>query len=777
MKTLQQIEPRTDINLLPGDATAVCVITGPGSYYLTADISGAAGKDTIRVASAGRVTIDLNGFALTNTGTDRSAIALFSANDAVVIRDGIILCSGGTSTRAVGGSGTRVICENLAIVGSTGATVLSLGDDSSVTRCRITQGGITAGLRSVVHDTRVHGTTEMILSLGDDSEAVRVQYAAGRGQLSVGNRGLIADCQVNVLTGPPAFLINGTVVQAGLGAVVRNCTITGGNASGNALGVGSNSLVSGCRISSVFRDGIVAGTAENVTVESCVVQGNGRDAITLGSNARVRDCTVASSGSEGIQVGENSVITGCSVSAGGGTGGIVSIAENVEVSHCAVKGVTAGSGISILSGSVTDCTVTGTTNGPGIQVTQRSIVSRNRSESNGVVTTNPQAGIRVIGPNNRIENNQLVNNAGFGLEITGAAGDGQSRDRQSRTWEQRRSIPVQHCRRECGGRDRSPGQHGDGYASLGELRPVASSAVIRIALLLLAVSLSGFAQAASTINSTEAYSYGANIGWMNWRPSIAEGVEIDEYVLSGFIYGANVGWIDTGDGTPGNNRQYSNTSAADFGVNYQIDPGLPGKAILRGFAYGANIGWINFENAGNPRLRFSDGRLEGYAYSANCGWINLGDGTFAVRTDSIAPGPDSDADGMADAFEFQFLGGIEGDPDADGDGDGTTNLEEYLAGTNPMLAGDELRLISIDIIAMGSTTTSTELIWASTLSRLYAIDSTTDLTDPDSWIDLGLDTGPNSIIPSIGSDTTRTVMTSNATRRFFRVRAIRPLVP
>jgi hypothetical protein len=98
---------------------------------------------------------------------------------------------------------------------------------------------------------------------------------------------------------------------------------------------------------------------------------------------------------------------------------------------------------------------------------------------------------------------------------------------------------------------------------------------------------------ASTINSTEAYSYGANIGWMNWRPSLADGVEIDEYVVSGYIYGANVGWINMGDGTPTNHIQYSNSAADDFGINYQIDPMLPGKAILRGYAYGANIGWIN----------------------------------------------------------------------------------------------------------------------------------------------------------------------------------------
>ena len=128
-----------------------------------------------------------------------------------------------------------------------------------------------------------------------------------------------------------------------------------------------------------------------------------------------------------------------------------------------------------------------------------------------------------------------------------------------------------------------------------------------------------------------------------------------------------------GNGAPTNHIQYSNTSATDFGINYSIDPMLPGKAILRGYAYGANIGWINFESTGNPRLRFSDGRLEGYAYSANCGWINLGDGSFAVQTDTIAPGIDTDGDGMADAFEFQYFGGLAMNGTADSDGDGMTD--------------------------------------------------------------------------------------------------------
>src|SRR5256885_5069101 len=121
--------------------------------------------------------------------------------------------------------------------------------------------------------------------------------------------------------------------------------------------------------------------------------------------------------------------------------------------------------------------------------------------------------------------------------------------------------------------------------------------------LLCAIILAGLlgvanSNATSTIDATNQYAWGANIGWTVWRPSAADGVVIGEYVCSGYVYGANVGWINMGSGFPVNNIQYQNNSAADFCVNFQIDFTQPGVAVLRRFAYGANIGWINFEEIG-----------------------------------------------------------------------------------------------------------------------------------------------------------------------------------
>src|SRR6186713_1252076 len=65
MKTLDQVEPRKPIDATntPGDADSLFKITQPGSYYLTANVTGVNAKYGIEIAASG-VTVDLNGFDL-----------------------------------------------------------------------------------------------------------------------------------------------------------------------------------------------------------------------------------------------------------------------------------------------------------------------------------------------------------------------------------------------------------------------------------------------------------------------------------------------------------------------------------------------------------------------------------------------------------------------------------------------------------------------------------------------------------------------------------------
>ncbi len=68
-KTLSDVEPRIAINATntPGDATCLFKITQPGSYYLTGNILGVAGKHGIKIALCevgGPVSIDMRGHSL-----------------------------------------------------------------------------------------------------------------------------------------------------------------------------------------------------------------------------------------------------------------------------------------------------------------------------------------------------------------------------------------------------------------------------------------------------------------------------------------------------------------------------------------------------------------------------------------------------------------------------------------------------------------------------------------------------------------------------------------
>ena len=130
-------------------------------------------------------------------------------------------------------------------------------------------------------------------------------------------------------------------------------------------------------------------------------------------------------------------------------------------------------------------------------------------------------------------------------------------------------------------------------------------------------------------------------------------------------------------------------------------------------------------------------------------------------------------DGMADAFEFLYLGGLAANPNGDTDGDGMTDQQEYLEGTNPTLSNDRLRITLYTTTTPGGT--NNMITWMSTVARLYRAEVNSDPTlNPGSWVD---DVSLGVITPDAGTSTTRTVISPAGTKRFYRVRSIRPLSP
>lgn len=282
-----------------------------------------------------------------------------------------------------------------------------------------------------------------------------------------------------------------------------------------------------------------------------------------------------------------------------------------------------------------------------------------------------------------------------------------------------------------------------------------------VALLGATVSLA----AQSTINNSNRFGYGANIGWMDWKADGANGVGVGEYHLRGYIYAANVGWIYLGSGSPANGIAYQNNSAIDYGVNHD------GLGNLRGYAWGANIGWINFESTGAPHFSLFTGKLSGDIWSANCGWISLSNAVAYLQTDSMIPGPDSDSDGLADAFELIHRGGLSAmNGSTDSDGDGSSDLSEYLAGTNPMNTNSLLTITAFNSSLSNSLYT---LTWKSEQTRGYYLQTRSNLNVGTPWVTHSL----GQIMPDAGPVTTRTATDSPTGERYIQVKAVRPLVP
>ena len=231
---------------------------------------------------------------------------------------------------------------------------------------------------------------------------------------------------------------------------------------------------------------------------------------------------------------------------------------------------------------------------------------------------------------------------------------------------------------------------------------------------------------ATTINTPKQYAYGANVGWLDARGNVADGASVGQSYCTGYVWSANCGWICLGNG-PTNGWHYSNSASNDWGVTHD------GLGNLTGYAYGANIGWIAFEQTrGLPRIDLRTGNFSGYAYGANVGWIGFSNAQAFVQTDTLAPGPDTDHDGIPDDWELRRAGDLTTLGGSYADGDTVPDVDEYVADTDPLTA-DQLEIVSL-AEANGTNT----VMWTARPTRQYRVEATNAIPpDADAWTDAG----------------------------------------
>lgn len=276
-KHLGEIEPRINVQTLPGSATALHVITAPGSYYLSANVVGVAGRHGIHIASD-NVTLDLNGFSVIGAvgagdGITQPNTGVYHRN--IEVRNGVIRSWPGSGIN-LQTDGSRF--ENLRLSNNTLAGLNLNGSLSVLVRgCTILDcqgGGLFAGNATIVE----HVSVVYTLTMGDapgmsvaDGSAVRfctVRGVRGTGILA-GGSSTITD---NTVSSARADGIN-----VGPRSTVARNTVTGSTATGIVLS-GAGCLVA---------DNTLAGNAQGSTTHGGIVSSHNNhriDSNTLSSN-------------------------------------------------------------------------------------------------------------------------------------------------------------------------------------------------------------------------------------------------------------------------------------------------------------------------------------------------------------------------------------------------------------------------------------------------------------------------------------------------------------
>ena len=434
MKTLAQVEPRTPVSSAP------ITLSQPGSYYLTANLSG-----TVMIA-ADNVALDLMGFTI--EASSGSAISQSGLCRNVRIHNGVVAAPQGSGV-SLGSSVSNAngVVENLQVGPCQGWGIV-VGGGFTVRNCQVSGTGV-AGIyvagNSVIRDCRIEGCGMGLNITGKDAlvENNVVKGNADNYNIAKGNRINLLLCEIpESISWPCSVKFAGTLTMTGSdnGIVVYSDNVTIDLAGHALVGPGVTSgygiyhdtsyrnlrvmngqIVGWC---GVGKAGVYAGspsailtdlqaqtnyygiaTGDGAVISDCTAQGNANDGFHLSDANTVSDCTASRNGARGISAGSGCVIAGCLADQNVSNG--IEVAYSSMVSGCATY-YNLGNGF-FLSGS---CTISkckaGSNNGDGIRVGNTCEVFQSGCFSNG--NNGDGAGIHALSSDNRIEENNLLGN-------------------------------------------------------------------------------------------------------------------------------------------------------------------------------------------------------------------------------------------------------------------------------------------------------------------------------------------------------------------------------
>lgn len=259
-------EPRTPIMALPSSADAQFVVTEPGAYYLSSNVTQVPGKVCIDI-QADEVDIDGQGFVFIGTGgasssciraSGRHALEIYDCAfegwqgtccdmadcDDVYISDVLFHACVSPSDPATGVGGAMIHCRDRCG-----------NEDIAVSSC--VGGAVEMRNSSYVFELTVTDSTGLAVHCGDDCCIEASHFIRVTGDvILMGGRGAVSECDIRQC--------DGLAVSTGSDCVIECCECVGGTGGGYRC-------ATGC------------------CVEDCTVQGKDALAIDCGSRCSVTD--------------------------------------------------------------------------------------------------------------------------------------------------------------------------------------------------------------------------------------------------------------------------------------------------------------------------------------------------------------------------------------------------------------------------------------------------------------------------------------------------------
>lgn len=263
-KTLGEVEPRIAINATntPGDADSFYVITSPGSYYLTGNVSP-AGRNGIKVL-ADDVTIDLGGFRL--AATSARAVSVHATVTGFTLRNGNI---DGFVTAIFAPTADGATIERVSVTDTAG-TALWVGHQSHVTDCTISScggSGIAAGAFSVIRGCSLR-------NVGSGISVGRTSIVADCAVAGSNEDGFIATDSGVTFTNCVATECLDVGFEADTGAIFDRCTA---RASFRGFDIGDASMLTNSLAIQNIGQGMRIGSSCTVTSNACRNNGTASD--------------------------------------------------------------------------------------------------------------------------------------------------------------------------------------------------------------------------------------------------------------------------------------------------------------------------------------------------------------------------------------------------------------------------------------------------------------------------------------------------------------------